>query len=432
MSHILLGQTLQFTGSPFAEPVEAVTRHLRHGAVGIHDGRIVEVGDASQMRAAHPKAEVTDMGTALLLPGFVDAHAHFPQTRIIASWGKQLLDWLQTYTFPEEARFHDPAYAREVARAYLDACLAHGITSAASFCTIHPESVDALFTEAEARGMRIAAGRVMMDRNDLYPALQDSVQSAHDESAALIAKWHGRGRLTYAVTPRFSLTSTREQLEMAGALWAAHPGTLMQTHLSEQVPEIARMHELFPEAQDYLSTYETRGLIGPGAMMGHAIHLEPREIAVMRDTGTGVVHCPTSNMFIGSGLCDVAGLIAEGIPVGLATDVGGGSSFSMLHSMAAAYEVGQLRGTALHPAQLLWLATAGSAGVMRMGDKIGTLAPGYEADIIALNLSSTPIIAGRAARADDIWEALFPTIMMGDDRAVAGVWVGGKSVSRRV
>ncbi|MEL6678986.1 MAG: guanine deaminase [Pseudomonadota bacterium] len=421
---LLCGQTLEFTGNPFREGWQAVARHRRRGAVLVEQGLIHAVGEAEDLRAAHPAAEVVDLGDHLLLPGFVDAHVHYPQTRIIASWGKRLIDWLNTYTFPEETRFADPAHAAAVAEDYLDFSLAHGITTAASYCTIHPASVDALFTAAQSRGMRMVAGRTMMDRN-APEGLRDTARAAHDQSAELIARWHGRDRLTYAITPRFAPTSTPEQLEAAGALWAAHPGCLMQTHLSEQHEEIAWVQELFPEARDYFDVYEGFGLAGPGAVMGHAIHLTEREREAIRATGSGIAHSPTSNTFIGSRLCDVRGLAEAGVPVGLATDVGGGSSFSMLRTMAAAYEVGQLRGDSLHPAELLWLATAGSAETLRLADRIGSLRPGREADLIAIDLASTPVITQRAARADDFWEALFPTIMLGDDRAIAQVWIGG-------
>ncbi len=420
---LLLGQTLRFRAKPIHVGPQDAVLHDSHGAVLVRDGRIAAVGPAATLRAAHPGEPVHDLGRALLMAGFVDAHAHYPQTGIIASWGKRLIDWLETYTFPEEMRFADPAHAARIAALYLDLNLSHGITTSCAYCTIHPGSVDALMGAAQARGLRLAAGKVMMDRN-APEGLRDTAQSGHDDSAALIARWHGVDRLTYAVTPRFAPTSSPAQLEAAGALWAANPTCLMQTHLGEQVEEIAWVGRLFPDAPDYLGVYERFGLTGPGAVMGHAIHLSAREIAALRDSGTAIAHCPTSNAFIGSGLFD-AGL-AETIPVGLATDVGGGSSFSMLRTMAAAYEIGQLRGRALHPAQLLWLATQGAADALRMGDAVGNLAPGREADLIALDLASTPAIAERAARADTLWEAVFPTIMMGDDRAIAGVWIAGR------
>lgn len=423
-----LGQTLQFTGDPFAEGARAA-RHDSAGAVLVADGTIRAVGAAATLRAAHPQAQVVDHGQALLTAGFVDAHVHYPQTRIIASWGKRLIDWLNSYTFPEEMRLADPAYARAVAGDYLDLVLAHGTTTVCSYATIHPGSVDAIFEAAEARGMRVLAGKTCMDRN-APEGLRDTAQSAYDDSKALLEHWHGRGRASYVITPRFSPTSTPEQLSALGALWAEHPDCLMQTHLSEQLDEIAWVRSLYPQARDYLDTYEAHGLLGPNGLYGHAIHLEPREIDRLSEVGAALVHCPTSNTFIGSGLFDMAGLTGRGLRVGLATDTGGGSSFSMLRTMAAAYEIGQLRGTPLHASQLMWLATQGSARALRLDDRIGNLAPGMEADFIALDLASTPAIAQRAAQAGDIWESLFATIMMGDDRAIAGTWVAGQRASQ--
>ena len=425
---LLLGQTLRFSGDPFAAPWQEVAHHERRGAVLVEDGRIAEVGPADSLRATRPDAAATDYGDALITAGFVDAHMHYPQTGIIASWGKRLIDWLDTYTFPEEMRFGDPAYAAAVAERTLDLALAHGTTTLASFCTIHPESVDAWFAAAGARGMRVVGGKTCMDRN-APEGLRDTARAAHDQSAALIDRWHGRGRAVYAITPRFSPTSTPGQLEALGALWAAHPTCLMQTHLSEQHDEVAWVRELFPGARDYLDTYESMGLLGPRGLYGHAIHLTERERARLADVGAAVVHCPTSNTFIGSGLFDLAGLKAVGTRVGLATDTGGGSSFSMLRTMAAAYELAHLRGVVLHPAQLMWLATEGSARALHLGGVIGHLGPRAEADLVVLDLTSTPGIAQRADRAEDIWEALFPTLMMGDDRAIRAVWVGGRSAS---
>jgi guanine deaminase len=422
---LLLGQTLAFLRDPFEGDPAAAARHERRGAVLVENGAISAVGAAERLRADHPTARVVDHGEALILPGFVDAHVHYPQTAIIASWGKRLIDWLNSYTFPEEMRFGDPAYARTIAARYFDLTLAHGTTTVASYCTSHPESVDAFFAEAEARGVRALAGKTCMDRN--APAgLTDTATRAYDESKALLDLWHGRGRLSYVITPRFSPTSTPDQLQALGALWAEHPDCLMQTHLSEQTDECLWVSELFPEADDYLDTYERFGLLGANGLYGHAIHLTAREVDRLAEVGAALVHCPTSNTFIGSGLFDMAGLKARGIRAGLATDTGGGSSFSMLRTMASAYEVAQLRHRALHPSELLWLATAGSAGALGLSDRIGTLKAGIEADLVVLDLASTPSIAQRVARASDIWEAVFPTIMMGDDRAVAAVYVNGK------
>lgn len=424
MKDLVLGQVLCFAGDPFAEGVEAA-RHISQGAVLIEGGRIVAVGEATDLRTAHPQARVTDYGRALISAGFIDAHVHYPQTAIIASWGKRLIDWLNSYTFPEEMRFGDPAYASEIANRYLDLALAHGTTTACSYATIHPESVDAIFTAAQARGMRFYAGKTCMDRN-APEGLRDTVQSAYDDSRRLLEKWHGVDRLSYVITPRFSPTSTPEQLAALGALWREYPDCLMQTHLSEQTDEIEWVKSLFPQARDYLDTYEAQGLLREGALYGHAIHLTPREIDRLHEAGASVVHCPTSNTFIGSGLFDLQGLLARGIRTGLATDTGGGSSFSMLHTMAAAYEVAQLRGVAVHPAQLWWLATVGSARALHAEDRIGNLAPGMEADLVVIDLASTPAIEQATRRAETLWQALFPTIMMGDDRAIREVWIGGR------
>ncbi|WP_296425435.1 guanine deaminase [Yoonia sp.] len=423
--HLLLGQTLGFSGDPFINDWADVAHYARHGGVLIEGTKISVVGDGATLRQRHPDAIVTDYGAALISAGFVDAHMHYPQTGMIASWGKQLIEWLNTYTFPEEARFADPAYAQDVAGRTLDLALAHGTTTLTSFCTIHPASVDALFAAAATRNMAVVAGKTCMDRN-APDDLRDTAQSAYDDSRRLLEAWHCKGRATYAITPRFSPTSTPAQLEALGVLWAENPTCLMQTHLSEQHPEIAWVKNLFPTARDYLDTYEAYGLLGERGLYGHAIHLEPRETLRLAEVGAAVIHCPTSNAFIGSGLFDMMGLATAGLCIGLATDTGGGSSFSMLRTMAAAYEIGQLRGAALHPAQLMWLATEGSAKALHMSGEIGHLGAGGMADIVILDLASTPAIAQRSARADDIWDAVFPTIMMGDDRAVQDVWIAGR------
>lgn len=420
---LILGQTLAFAGDPAVLGLEAA-RHEAQGALLVRSGKIAAIGPASALREAYPRIPVTDHGQGLILPGFIDAHAHYPQTAIIASWGKRLIDWLNSYTFPEEARFADPAYADLIAARYLDLVLANGTTTVASYCTIHPESVDAFFGAAKGRGMRALAGKTCMDRDTAPGFLRDTAQSAYDDSRALLTRWHGVDRLSYIITPRFSPTSTPAQLAALGALWAEHPDCLMQTHLSEQTDEISWVKSLYPQARDYLDTYEAHGLLGANGVYGHAIHLEARERDRLAEIGAALVHCPTSNSFIGSGLFDMG--LRHRLRVGLATDTGGGSSFSMLRTMAACYEIAQLRGMTLHPADLIWLATGGSARALRLDDKIGKLAPGFEADLVVLDLAATPAIAQATAHADDIWQAIFPTIMMGDDRAIAAVYVAGK------
>jgi guanine deaminase len=423
---VVTGQVLSFHGDPFLDGPDAA--HIEpKGGIAIGGGKILEIGTAETIRAAYPLANVHDYGQDLISAGFIDAHVHFPQTAIIASWGKRLIDWLNTYTFPEEARFADFSYAERIAQRYIALALTHGTTSFCTYATIHPESVDAIFSAAQSYGLRAWAGKTCMDRN-APDDLRDTAQSAYDDSAALLHKWHGQGRLSYVITPRFSPTSSPQQLSALGALWAANPHCLMQTHLSEQVDEIAWVKSLYPTARDYLDTYESHGLLGKGGIYGHAIHLEPREIDRLREMDASLVHCPTSNSFIGSGLFDMG--LARHIRAGLATDTGGGSSFSMLRTMAAAYEIAQLRGNSLHPSQLWYLATKGSARALHADDKIGNIAAGLEADLTVLNLTSTPAIAQATSRAQTLWQYLFPTIMMGDDRAIRAVYVAGQKLSQ--
>ena len=424
---ILIGTVLSFTGNPFHYRLTDSVNIAENTAVLIDGNKIKKIGSPNQLVASAPDAEVYNFQEKLLMSGFIDAHAHYPQTPIIASWGKRLIDWLNTYTFPEEEKYGNSKYAENIAELYLNFLISNGTTSVSTYCTTHPESVDAIFSIAQRRNMCVVAGKNAMDRN-APKALLDTPQSAYDESKKLIHKWHRTGRLRYAITPRFSPTSSPEQLSMLGELWAEYPDCLMQTHLSEQVDEIEWVKSLFPNSRDYLDTYEQFGLLGANAIFGHAIHLKKREIDRLKDVGAGVVHCPTSNTFIGSGLFDMEHLQKQKIPVGLATDTGGGSSFSMLRTMASCYEIAQLRNNALHPAQLLWLATMGSAKALHLEKEIGNLKVGYIADVIAIDLKSTEVITQRADLANNIWEAIFPTLMMGDDRAIAATFIAGNLV----
>jgi guanine deaminase len=427
---ILRGRLLRFAGDPYEIGAEAALSYDEDGALAMRDGLIADVGPAAMVLADHTGADVTPVGDGLIAPGFVDCHVHYPQTGVIASYGAQLLEWLNTYTFPEESRFGDATHAQAAARAFFDEQLRNGMTTACSFCTIHPESVDAYFEEAARRGLRAAGGKVMMDRH-APEGVRDTAQSGYDASKALIAKWHGCGRALYAVTPRFAPTSTEAQLEAVGTLWAEHRDCTMQTHLSENHNEIRWVDELFPGCPDYLGAYEKYGLLGEGAIFGHAIHLTPREAARLAEARASVAHCPTSNQFLGSGECDVKGLMGAGTRVGLATDVGGGSSFSMFHTMKAAYEVAQRRGVSLSPVHLWWLATQGSARALGIGGKVGNLAVGLEADAVVLDLSSTPLLRHRMARTDSITEAMFAQIVLADDRAVMSTISGAKVVYDR-
>lgn len=423
MQQLIRGRVLGF----HADPAETDDNHLYHedGAILIEDGRILAVGDHASL--AQPGLPEIDHRPHLILPGFIDPHIHFPQVQVVASWGAQLLDWLMTYTFPEEARFADPDHATRMAGLFLDQLTANGTTCAVAFCSVHATSAEALFTAAEARNMAMVAGKVMMNRNAI-PAVQDSPQQGYDDSKALIARWHGRGRQRYAITPRFAITSTPEQMEATGALAREHPDCHIQTHMSENLAEIDLTLSLYPKARDYLDVYETYGLLSERLLLGHCIHLRAREIARMAETGSRAIFCPTSNLFLGSGLFDEAGLRAAGITSGIATDIGGGTSYSMLTTLAEGYKVLQLRGQKLHPFAAFHWGTRGNAVALGMEDRIGTLAPGSDADLVVLDSRATPAMALRAERARTLAEELFILQVMGDDRAVAQTYVAGRAM----
>jgi guanine deaminase len=350
--------------------------------------------------------------------------------QVIASWGAQLLDWLNTYTFPEETRFADPTHAAAMAVAFFDQLIAHGTTTAMAFCSVHPQSAEAYFAEAARRNMRVLGGKVMMDRN-APDGLRDTPQTGYDDSKALIARWHGAGRARYAITPRFAITSTPEQLDAAGVLAAEHPDCPIQTHLSENHGEIALTKSLFPDARDYLDVYQRRGLLRANTCLGHCLHLEDREIAAIAEAGAHPVFCPTSNLFLGSGLFDDAGLRAQGIVNGVATDLGGGTSYSMLATLHEGYKALQLRGQTLHPFRAFHWMTRGNASVLGMADRIGTLDPGTEADIVILNARATSAMALRMDRARTLAEELFVLQIMGDDRAVVETYIAGVASRRQ-
>jgi guanine deaminase len=423
MKTLLRGRLLSF----HADPAETQDNHryIEDGALVVENGRIAALGSYADL--AEPGVAEIDHRPHLILPGFIDPHIHFPQTQVIASWGVQLLDWLNRYTFPAEGRYADPAHAEPMAAAFLDLLLAHGTTTACAFASVHPQSVDALFGAAEARGMMISAGKVMMDRN-APDYLRDTPQSGYDDSKRLIARWHGRERLRYAITPRFAITSTPGQLEAAGALAREHPELAVQTHLSENDAEIDLTLSLYPEARDYLDVYETYGLVGPKTLLGHCIHLNTREIARMAETGARAVFCPTSNLFLGSGLFDADGLRHAGVVTAVATDVGGGTSYSQLQTLNEAYKVLQMRGQRLHPYQAFHWITRGNALALGLADRIGSLQVGGDADLVVLDARATPAMALRAERIESLAEELFLLQILGDDRAVAQTYVAGRAM----
>ena len=421
MQHLIRGRVLDF----HADPAETQDNHRfwENGAIVVQDGKIVAVGDHADL--ARPDLPETDHRPHLIMAGFIDPHLHFPQVQVIASWGAQLLDWLNTYTFPEEARFADPEHATRMAGLFLDQLTAHGTTTAVAFCSSHKTSAEALFTAAHDRNMAMVAGKVMMDRN-APDAVLDTPQQGYDDSQALIRDWHGKGRQRYAITPRFAITSTPEQLAMTGQLASEHPDCHIQTHLSENRDEIEFTLSLYPKARDYLDIYEQHGLLSDKLLLGHSIHLEQREIARMAETGSRAVFCPTSNLFLGSGLFDEAGLRAAGVISGIATDIGGGTSYSMLQTLNEGYKVLQMRGQKLHPLTAFHWATRGNAVALGMEDRIGTLAPGTDADLVVLDARATPAMDLRMERAETLAEELFILQIMGDDRAVAQTYVAGR------
>jgi guanine deaminase len=429
----LRGALVTFTGDPLAEGVAATCRHEPDAVVVVADGRIADCGAAADVLPRLPaRTKVTAYANALITAGFVDTHVHYPQLPIIGAGGKPLLEWLSGCTFPAEERYASGDYARGVARTYLRENLRNGITTAAVFATVHPVSADVLFAEGHALGMRMIAGKVLMDRN--APAtLTDTAQRGYDESKALIDRWHGRGRLAYAITPRFAVTSTPAQLDAAGALKREHPDAYVQSHVSENQAEIALVRSLFPAASSYLDVYARHGLTGPRTIYGHGVHLDEADLRFLHDTQTAIAHCPTSNNFLGSGLfrLGIATDARRPVRVGLATDLGGGTSFSMLRTMQAAYEVAQLAGAPLAPTGALYLATRGAARALHIEDRVGSVAVGMEADLTVLDLRSTPLIDFRMRDARDFSEVLAIQMALADDRAVRATYVAGRCLYDR-
>jgi guanine deaminase len=428
------GPVLTYTGDVFARGVGDTLRYEPDAIIAMAAGRIVRFGPAAAVRPLLPPGtRVVDYGRdALIMAGFIDCHVHYPQTQIIGAGGEQLIDWLNRYTFAAEQRFADSKLAHAVAKVFLRESLRNGITTSAVHCTVHPQSVEALFAEAEKLGLRTIAGKVLMDRNAPRELL-DTARSGYDESKALIRRWHGRGRLLYAITPRFAATSTAEQLAAAGALWAEHPDCFVQSHVAESRREVAWIRKLFPERKGYLDVYDHHGLLGQRAIYGHGIWLTEPELRRCHATGTAIAHCPTSNFFLGSGCLDVAHAVRPERPVrvGLATDIGAGTSFSMLQTMSAAYKAAQLRGYALPAAHAFYLATRGAARALYLEDTIGSVAEGMEADLVVLDLQSTPLITFRMRYAENLDEVLFIQMTLADDRAVRATYVAGRRVYQR-
>ena len=428
----LRGPMVWFSGDPTTDDATAL-QYDSDGVVVFQDGLIIARGTASAILPTLAEGtEVHHHPQGLIAPGFVDTHLHLPQLDVLGSYGEQLLDWLNRYTFPNEQRFADPAVCAEEARFFVQALLAHGVTTSCVFASVHAQSAEALFAEAERVQMRVLTGKVMMDRN-APDALCDTAQSAYDESKGLIARWHGRGRARYVVTPRFAPTSTPAQLEAAGSLMREFPGVHMQSHVSENVKEVSWVRDLFPAQQNYVDVYDHFGLLGRRSILAHGIHLTDAEWARLSETETALSHCPTSNLFLGSGLFDLrrARTGAHPVRVGLGSDIGGGTSLSPFQTMGEAYKVAHLRGDSHDAARLWWLHTAGAAQALDLGDHVGNLQPGFEADAIVLDWQHLPVMARRLGRSTDILDTLFFLAACGDDRVQKETWIAGKRVWQR-
>jgi guanine deaminase len=419
------GRLLTFVRAPTGAGDAQSYRYIPDGIVLIKDGRIEQVGAAAELEARLPTGLTVDhYPDMLIMPGFIDTHIHYPQTQVIASYGAQLLEWLEKYTFVEEQKFADPEHAARNAEFFLDELARNGTTTACAYGSAHPQSAEALFAAADKRGAGMITGNAIMDRNG-PPGLLAPAANAIAASRELIRRWHGTGRQRFAVTPRFAITSTDGQLAAAGALLTEFPTVLMQTHLDENKNEIATVKRLFPDEPSYTAVYARFGLLGYRSLLGHCIHLDDSEVALLRDTGSVAVFCPTSNLFIGSGLFDYARLAAAGVRIALATDVGGGTSYSMLRTAAEAYKVMQLQGQNLPALAAFDLMTRANAAALGLDGEIGVIAPGAYADLVVLDARATPAMAHRMQVTRDLEEELFVLMTMGDDRAVRQTYIAG-------
>ncbi len=429
MTDILLrGRVLTFHDEPLAGEASSETyTYIEDGALLIRNGKIVMMDDYSVLRTdAGRDAEVMDHRPHLIVPGFIDCHIHYPQMQVVGSYAGALLEWLNKYTFVEEQKFANQGHPERIASIFFDELIRHGTTTAAAYCTVHKASVQAFFTEAHKRNMRMIAGKVMMDRN-APPGLLDTPQSGYDDTKALIDEWHGQGRQLYAITPRFAPTSTPEQLEMSGALLREFPELHVQTHLGENLAEIAFVRELFPWSRDYTHVYEHYGLLGPKTLLGHCIHLTDAEIAAIAGSRSVAVFCPTSNLFIGSGLFDLDRLQKSNVRNAIATDIGGGTSYSMLRTLDEGYKILNIQGQRYHPLRSFYQATLGNARALSLEGVVGSFTPGAEADCVVLDARATSALRVRMETVETLIEELMLLQTMGDDRSVVEVYVAGKA-----
>lgn len=422
MAEAYRGRIIHFTDD--TDSVQAPTL-FDDGLLIVDAGKVAAVGPAQALMAQWPTDKpLQHFPEHLIMPGLIDCHVHFPQLDVIAAYGTHLLDWLNRYTFPAEARFADAEYAAQVAREFFAQLFAAGTTTAVAYCTVHKESVDAFFTESERLNARMIAGKVLMDRN-APPALLDSPRAAYAESRALIEQWHGRGRQLYALTPRFAPTSTAQQLHSVTRLRCEFPDVYLQTHLSESIEELAWVKELFPDAPDYLGVYEQYGLVNERGIFGHGIHLSDSELERLQRAGAVIAYCPTSNLFLGSGLFDLQRAQAAGVRVGIASDVGGGTSLSMLRTLSEAYKIGQLQQQSLHPFSAFYMATRGNARCLGLENKIGSFQVGNEADFIVVDPRAGMALDYRYPQCQTLEQQLFALMILGDDRVIERTYIHG-------
>ena len=421
---IIKGRLLTFSDRPANVDATDCYSYWPDGALAVENGKIAWIGSYSDLPEEYDSWSVDDHTSHLILPGFIDAHTHYPQMGVIASYGSQLMEWLETYTFKQETRFADKDHCDVQAAVFFDELINHGVTTAAVYTTSHPDATTAFFEAAQARNMRMIGGKVLMDRS-APSALTDTPQRAYDESAQLIETWHNQGRLSYAITPRFAITSSNEQMSAIETLVREHPDCYVQTHLSENLFEISETLRLFSGAKDYTAVYEQFGLLGPKSLFGHCIHLSDRERGALAETNSVAVFCPSSNAFLGSGLFDYEGLYASDIRIAFGSDMGAGTSCSMLATAADAYKICQLRDYSLNPFESFYGLTLGNARALSLEAEIGTLDKGSEADFIVLDSCATHAMRTRMSTADSLAEELFVLQTLGDDRAIVETYVAG-------
>lgn len=424
--HAIRAPFLDFVQNPYVDNDNAI--HFESdGLIVIEDGKIKACGPWSTLKHQFDTVKITQYTDKhLIIPGFIDLHCHYPQATMVGSWGNTLLDWLNDYTFPAELKFSNPDYARDIAKQWVNICIDNGITTPVSFCTVHPASVDAFFEATQVHNMCAIGGKVMMDRN--APAgLLDTPQSAYDDSQDLIQKWHNKDRLHYAITPRFAGTSTEQQLEACQALWKSRDDLYLQSHISENIDEISWTKNLFPKSSDYLNVYEQYELLGPRAIYAHGVHLTNSELQRFRESQSVLAHCPSSNLFLGSGMLDIAKILENHVRFGIGTDIGAGTSYSPFHTLNAMYQTARSCGAQLTPTQAIWSMTSGAAQALTLGNTIGHIRNEFDADFIVLDSEATPALALRMSQCSSFKELLGAYCTLGDDRTIAATYIAGKN-----